>query len=147
MDIFPAVIIATLGNLGSAVVLGAYQSVRALLQRRFGAESKLLKAVEGLEQEPDSDGWKGVLQEAAKKAGVDKDAEIMKAVKELLDAVKAHNPAAAAGISMDIDLLNAEHLDVIAAIAAKEDGIGVKIGTAEIKGTASFNIGGGCPKR
>ena len=89
MDIFTSAIAAALGNLGSAAVLGAYQAVKALVQRKFGADHKMAKAIEELEQEPDSDGWKLVLQEAAKKAGADKDEEIIKAAQALLDAVKA----------------------------------------------------------
>ena len=89
MDIFTSAIAAALGNLGSAAVLGAYQAVKTLVQRKFGADHKVAKAIEELEQEPDSDGWKLVLQEAAKKAGADKDEEIIKAAQALLDAVKA----------------------------------------------------------
>lgn len=89
MDIFTSAIAAALGNLGSAAVLGAYQAVKTLVQRKFGAEHKMTKAIEELEQEPDSDGWKLVLQEAAKKSGADKDEEIIKAAQALLDAVKA----------------------------------------------------------
>jgi hypothetical protein len=89
MDIFTSAIAAALGNLGSAAVLGAYQAVKTLVQRKFGADHKVAKAIEELEQEPDSDGRKLVLQEAAKKACADKDEEIMKAAQALLDAVKA----------------------------------------------------------
>ena len=89
MDIFTSAIAAALGNLGSAAVLGAYQAVKTLVQRKFGADHKVAKAIEELEQEPDSDGRKLVLQEAAKKAGADKDEEIIKAAQALLDAVKA----------------------------------------------------------
>ena len=89
MDIFTSAIAAALGNLGSAAVLGAYQAVKTLVLRKFGADHKMTKALEELEQEPDSDGWKLVLQEAAKKCGADKDEEIIKAAQALLDAVKA----------------------------------------------------------
>lgn len=89
MDIFTSAIAAALGNLGSAAVLGAYQAVKTLVLRKFGADHKVAKAIEELEQEPDSDGRKLVLQEAAKKAGADKDEEIIKAAQALLDAVKA----------------------------------------------------------
>ena len=89
MDIIIPAIAGALGNLGSAAVLGAYQAVKTLVQRKFGADHKMTKAIEELEQEPDSDGRKLVLQEAAKKAGADKDEEIIKAAQALLDAVKA----------------------------------------------------------
>lgn len=89
MDIIIAAIAGALGNLGSAAVLGAYQGVKALVQRKFGTDNKMTKAIEELEQEPDSPGRKMLLQEAAAKAGADKDEEIIKAAQALLDAVKA----------------------------------------------------------
>ncbi len=89
MDIIIAAIAGALGNLSSDAVKAAYKGMKDLIQRKFGAEHKMTKAIEELEQEPDSDGWKLVLQEAAKKAGADKDEEIMKAAQALLDAVKA----------------------------------------------------------
>lgn len=89
MDIFLPAIAGALGNLGSAAVLGAYQAVKALIQRKFGTDNKMTKAIEELEQEPDSPGRKMLLQEAAAKAGADKDEEIIKAAQALLDAVKA----------------------------------------------------------
>lgn len=89
MDIIIAAIAGALGNLTSDVVKAGFNKLKVLLHRKFGAESKLAKAVDGLEQEPDSDGWKIVLKEAAAKAGADKDAEIIKAAEALLAAVKA----------------------------------------------------------
>lgn len=89
MDIIIPAIAGALGNLGSAAVLGAYQAVKAQVERKFGAGNKMTKAIEELEQEPDSPGRKMLLQEAAKKASADKDEEIIKAAQALLEAVKA----------------------------------------------------------
>lgn len=89
METLTAAIMAALGNLGVKAVGDAYEGVKSLIQRKFGADNKMAKAIEELEQEPDSDGRKMLLQEAAKKAGADKDEEIIKAAQALLDAVKA----------------------------------------------------------
>jgi serine/threonine protein phosphatase PrpC len=89
MDIFTSAIAAALGNLGSAAVLGAYRAVTTLIQRKFGAESKVAKAIEELEQQPKSEGRKITLKEEAEAAGADKDEEIIKAAEALLDTVKA----------------------------------------------------------
>lgn len=89
MDIIIAAIAGALGNLSSDTVKAAYKGLKDLLHRKVGAESKLAKAVEELEQEPDSQGRKMLLQEAAAKAGADKDEEIIKAAQALLEAVKA----------------------------------------------------------
>jgi hypothetical protein len=143
MDIFTAAIAAALGNLGSAAVLGAYQTVKTLIQRTFGAESKVAKAVEELEQEPDSEGRKMLLKEAAAKAGADKDEEIIKAAQALLDAVKAQ----AGGIGMDIGTFKAAKLEV-SDVVAEEKGTAVRMKEVDIEGTATFSkIGGSRPNQ
>jgi hypothetical protein len=89
MDIFLPAIAGALGNLGSAAVLGAYQAVKTLVLRKFGAESDLADALKKLEQKPDAQGRQITLKEEAAAAGADKDEEIMKAAQALLEAVKA----------------------------------------------------------
>jgi fatty acid-binding protein DegV len=89
METLTTAIIAALGNLGVKAVGDAYEGVKALLQRKFGADNKMAKAIEELEQEPDSEGRKILLKEAAAKAGADKDEDIIKAAQALLEAVKA----------------------------------------------------------
>ncbi|MGX9728785.1 MAG: hypothetical protein ACTFAK_16175 [Candidatus Electronema sp. VV] len=89
METLTAAIIAALGNMGVKAVGDAYEGMKTLVQRKFGADNKMTKAIEELEQEPDSEGRKTLLQEAAKKSGADKDEEIIKAAQALLDAVKA----------------------------------------------------------
>jgi hypothetical protein len=143
MDIFTSAIAAALGNLGSAAVLGAYQAVKTLVLHKFGADHKVAKAIEELEQEPDSDGWKLVLQEAAKKSGADKDEEIIKAAQALLEAVKAQ----AGGIGMDIGTFKAAKLEV-SDVVAEEKGTAVRMKEVDIEGTATFSkIGGSRPNQ
>jgi hypothetical protein len=89
MDIFTSAIAAALGDLGSAAVLGAYQAVKTLVLRKFGAESDLADALKKLEQKPDAQARQQLLKEEAAMAGADKDEEIIKAAQALLDAVKA----------------------------------------------------------
>ena len=89
MDILTAVIAAALGNLSSAAVLGAYQAVKTLVLRKFGAESDLADALKKLEKQPDAQWRQDALQGEAEAAGADKDEEIIKAAQALLDAVKA----------------------------------------------------------
>lgn len=89
METLTTAIIAALGNLGVKAVGDAYEGVKALLLRKFGAESDLADAVKKLEKQPDSKGRQDTLKEDAAAAGADKDAEIIKAAQALLDAVKA----------------------------------------------------------
>jgi hypothetical protein len=89
MDIIVSAITGALANLGVQAVGDAYEGVKAVLTRKFGADSDLADAVKKLEQKPDAQGRQITLKEEAEAAGADKDAEIMKAVEALLAAVKA----------------------------------------------------------
>ena len=137
METVTTAIVAALGKLGVKAVQDGYEGLKALIKRKFGEENKVTEAVERLEQEPNSEGWKLLLEEAAAKAEADKDAESIKAAEALLAVVKKQ----AAGIDMDIDTLQATSLDVDTEIAGQDEGTGAKIGKADIDGPASFKIG------
>jgi hypothetical protein len=89
METLTTAIIAALGNMGVKAVGDAYEGVKALVLRKFGADSDLADAVKKLEKQPDSKGRQDTLKEDAEAAGADKDEEIIKAAQALLDAVKA----------------------------------------------------------
>jgi len=89
METLTTAIIAALGNLGVKAVGDAYEGVKALVLRKFGADSDLAEAVKKLEQKPDAQGRQITLKDEAEAAGANKDAEIMKAVEALLAAVQA----------------------------------------------------------
>lgn len=89
METLTTAIMAALGNLGVKAVGDAYEGVKALVLRKFGAESDLAEAVKRLEQKPEAQARQQLLKEEAEAAGADKDEEIIKAAQALLDAVKA----------------------------------------------------------
>lgn len=89
METLTTAIIAALGNLGVKAVGDAYEGVKALVLRKFGADSDLADAVKKLEKQPDAQWRQVALQGEAEAAGADKDEEIIKAAQALLDAVKA----------------------------------------------------------
>jgi hypothetical protein len=89
MEILTTAIMAALGNLGVKAVGDAYEGVKTLVQRKFGAESELADALKKLEQKPEAQARQQLLKEEAEAAGADKDEEIIKAAQALLDAVKA----------------------------------------------------------
>jgi len=143
MEIFTTAIIAALGNLGAKAVGDAYEGVKALVQRKFGADSDLADALKKLEQKPDAQGRQITLKDEAAAAGADKDAEIMKAVEALLAAVKAQ----AGGIGMDIGTFKAGKLEV-SDVVAEEKGTAVRMKEVDIEGTATFSkIGGRRPNQ
>lgn len=88
MDIIVGAITGALANLGVKAVGDAYEGVKAVLLRKFGAESDLADAVKKLEQKPDAQGRQMTLKEEAEAAGADKDAEVVSAVEALIEAIK-----------------------------------------------------------
>jgi hypothetical protein len=77
------------GKVGVSVLVDAYQGLKDLLKQKFGADSRLVRAVSDLEEDPESKGQQAVLQEQVIKVKADQDLEILKAAQALLDKVKA----------------------------------------------------------
>ena len=77
------------GKVVESAVVDAYQGLKATLRRRFGDDSDVVEAVDKLEQKPDSEARKALLQEEAEAAGVDRDPKVRKAAQDLLDRVEA----------------------------------------------------------
>ncbi len=128
-------------------VSDAYAGLKKLIQDRYGKQEDVVDAVDYVTKKPEAEPRRQMLEQALKEAGADKDQELTKSADNLLAVVEQHNPNAAAGIGMDIGTLKAARLDV-SSVLATQGGTGVKIGTAEIAGAATFtNIGGGCPKQ
>jgi hypothetical protein len=89
METLTTAIIAALGNMGVKAVGDAYEGVKALVLRKFGADSDLADAVKKLGKQPDAKWRQDALQGEAEAVGANKDEEIIKAAQALLDAVKA----------------------------------------------------------
>ncbi|MGR0482694.1 MAG: hypothetical protein ACTFAL_15180 [Candidatus Electronema sp. V4] len=66
METLTAAIMAALGNLGVKAVGDAYEGVKTLVQRKFGAESDLVDALKKLEKQPDAKWRQDALQDAVK---------------------------------------------------------------------------------
>jgi hypothetical protein len=98
MDPITAAIVAALAagvaksasTVGESVLVDGYTALKALLKKKFGGESKLLKAVDDLEDKPDSEGRRLTLKEEVKEARVDDDLQIRQAAQALLDDLRAH---------------------------------------------------------
>lgn len=143
MDIITAAIAGALGNLGAAAVLHNFNALKEVAQRKFGAASKLYKALMELEEEPDSKGRVIIFEEEVKHAGADKDADLIKAAQVLLDEVKKQT----GGVGMDIGTFKSDELE-LSRVSAEETGTAMKIKDMDIKGKATLSdIGGNDPKR
>jgi hypothetical protein len=77
------------GAVGENVVRDAYTGLKHLLRTKFGSDSRVAKAVDDLEAEPDSEGYKVVLREQVAKAQADHDPDVLQAAQALLDRLGA----------------------------------------------------------
>lgn len=97
MDPITAAIVAALtaGAISGATKMAeqatsdAYGKLKELLGKRFGAKSKIVKAVKELEANPKSEARKAVVKEEVIAANADKDTDLLKAAQALLKAIKA----------------------------------------------------------
>ena len=71
------------------VIVDAYGKLKELLKKKFGARSKVVKAVKELESNPKSAARKEVVKEEVAAVKADQDQELLKAAQALLKAVKA----------------------------------------------------------
>jgi hypothetical protein len=76
-------------SVGEKVLVDGYAALRALLQRKFGDQSRLIQAVDELEAKPDSEGRKLTLKEEVENAKADEDSEIRQKAQALLDQLEA----------------------------------------------------------
>jgi phage terminase small subunit len=77
------------GGVGEKVFVDGYEALKALLRRKFGGESNVVKAVEHLEANPESEGRQLTLNEEARASKVDEDPDVLQAARSLLDQLAA----------------------------------------------------------
>jgi hypothetical protein len=79
---------AGLTDTAKQAIADSYAGMKALLKRKFGGESKMLEAVEKLERDPESAGWKETVGKEAAKAGANQDRELIAAAEAVLAKLK-----------------------------------------------------------
>ncbi len=102
----------------------AYAGVKALIQRKYGTLS-----VEALEQKPDSKTKRASVAEDLTDVGAGNDNELLDQAKALLDAIKVHDPAAAAKININLEEVEAAYFKLKDAAAKGDVNVGVKKST------------------
>jgi hypothetical protein len=85
MDQITTAVLAALGQLAEPAVKDAYEAVKALLVRKFGKPSDVVKAVEALEAKPDSAGRQATLTEEMSSSGATRDGELLQLAQALLE--------------------------------------------------------------
>ena len=89
MDPITTAILAALAKLSEPVVKDAYEGLKALIVKKFGAKPDLTKAMADAETKPESSGRRETLREEIAAARVPEDAEVVRAAQELLEKVRA----------------------------------------------------------
>ena len=76
-------------KVGEQVVSDVYGKLKELLGKKFGAKSKVVKAVKELEANPKSAARKEVVKEEVAAVKADQDRELLQAAQALIKSVKA----------------------------------------------------------
>ena len=76
-------------KVGEQIILDAYGKLKELLKTKFGARSKVVKAVKDLEVNPKSAARRGVVKEEVVAAKADKDTDLLKLAQQILKAINA----------------------------------------------------------
>ncbi|NEP21932.1 MAG: hypothetical protein F6K49_07885 [Moorea sp. SIO3I6] len=88
MDVITEAIIVALANLGKDVIKNSYNALKSAIKEKFGSDSDVVNAVEGLEKKPDSEGRKVTLKEEIQNSKVNEDPEIHQLAQDILDKVE-----------------------------------------------------------
>lgn len=76
------------GEVGKSALVDVYQGLKGALKRKFGDESEVVETVDMLENRPDSESRRGMVQEELERAKVDQDPEVRQMAQELLDRLQ-----------------------------------------------------------
>lgn len=88
MDPISLAIVSALANLSERAIQDAYNAVKGIIVRKFGSGSDLSKAVDNVEQKPDSIGRQEMLKEEIIAAKANQDPELLKAAETLIAKIK-----------------------------------------------------------
>lgn len=88
MDPITLAIVGALAKLSETVIADAYQALKAAIAQKFGGESDVSKAVESVEQKPESPGRQATLHEEVAAAQADQDPDLRQAAEAILARLK-----------------------------------------------------------
>jgi hypothetical protein len=90
MDPISTAIISAVANQGATAVKDAYVGLKSLFIRKFGSDSKVVDAIQSVEDQPESEGRKLVLAEEVAATRASEDQELLRAIEKLRTAVEVH---------------------------------------------------------
>jgi disulfide oxidoreductase YuzD len=88
MDPISTAILAALAKLAEPAIKDAYDGLKAIIKRKFGAHHEVVQAVENLEKKPNSIGRREMLKEEIVGSGAVADTEILAAARSLIENLK-----------------------------------------------------------
>jgi len=92
MDPITTAILAVLPGLASDTLKdaakSAYEGLKAVIRRKWGEAAPISKAIKAVEEDPTSKAQAGVLAEKVEAVKANQDADVLKALQELLTALK-----------------------------------------------------------
>lgn len=89
MDPITTAVVAALAHISAEAVKDGYHALKSAILRKFGSDSKLVKAVEELEQTPDSEGRRMIFQEEVARSKADQEKEIRSAAQSLIEKIES----------------------------------------------------------
>jgi hypothetical protein len=125
---------AALKGVGGETVKDAYNGLKALIVRKFGAKAEVNTAIASIEQKPDSDNRKGVLREELEAADADRDEELLKQAQAFLALLQ--KSGAQSGVSYTATNTGS------GAIAQGQGSVAAGEGGVAIGGNVGSDIGG-----
>ena len=114
-------------KVGEQVIVDTYQSLKNAIRNRFGEESKIIKAVNNLEEEPDFKPNQEMLDARLEQTKANTDTELVKLAKQLAEALKSSSKGQEAISKYNVD--------------AKWAQIGVVGDHAKVEGGINFGSG------
>jgi hypothetical protein len=85
MEMILAAIVGALAKLTEPTIKDEYDALKALLKHKTGDKSRIVRAVENLEEEPGSEGRQLTLKEDRGKAAMDRDEDVLRAARALFE--------------------------------------------------------------
>jgi len=104
MDPITAAVLAALHALASDVIKDAYQGLKSVIRRKWGATSSVARSVDDLEANPKSKRRAVVLAENVAATNLTADAEVMQALAALVDKLKLEGSGGKAIAAMTIKI-------------------------------------------
>jgi hypothetical protein len=119
MDPITAAILAVLPALAAdtvkAGVKDAYEGLKAVIRRKWGDAAPISKAISALEEDPKSKAQAAVLEEKVGAVKASEDADVLQALKALLEQMKAHGIGGEAAASVHLNISGRTQTGIIGA--------------------------------